>query len=1360
MRKLPTILNILRIKIYILLCLTGIINTAFVCRATDTDSSARAIDLNETHANLSSWVSQINTYPANSLTTENENNSGSLKTLRLPGGGCSHVINYTLAGPSPCYGDSVQFSSTNTTPTVSWLWDFGDGDTSILQDPLHVFPQTGSYTVSLTTIDTGSCTATSSLVININDTFYVDAGNDTIVCNSNAQLNATLGQSGNYSYQWSPSIGLSHTSSASTFATNVWDQTYTVTLTDVNTGCTTSDSLTVSTVEVADDTIIICSDSVQLEMPPGGTSYYWGINGDTTMATWVSQIGSYTGLASYPTCGAIVHRYHVVSCFNNCSHIINYSSGGASCYGDSIQFSPTSVTPTVSWSWDFGDGDTSILEDPLHVFPQAGTYNVSLTTIDSNQCISTSVLPVHVYDTFYVDAGPDITSCQSSAQLSAIPGQPGHYTFNWSPPTGLSNPNGQYTSASNIYDQTYTISITDTMTGCTAIDSLVVSSVQTANYQLQLCSDSILLEMPAGATSYAWAGNSQTTQAIWVSQIGTYHGIYQHPTCGTVGHHFYVNPCLSACSHLISYNNASTNTCNGDSIQFTSSSTTQTTSWLWDFGDGSTSSLANPSHVYSADSNYTITLITTDTANCADTTTTTAIFFGPIDPNITANTTVGCQECVVLSSSVNQGHFTWLDGSGNLVGTSPTLNDICHAQNDTFILNVTHNNCSLSDTISVSAYNSVIDTFSLCYGDVTLDFGPGADHYYWQTFTDQNGNPTSLSDTTQTIIATQAGTYFGHADFPGCGSLTSQFVVDTCPSACYNNINYSYISSFDCGDSINLNGIANTPVVSWNWDFGDGTTSDQQNTANFFSAGTYNVSLTTIDTSGCSYTSYRTLTLANGFSVTAIATPNPGCQQCVTLSANFNSPIPPYHYQWADAHGNALAPVNTTPADICHAHNDTIVLTAIDEKGCINSDGILVNSYNPVVDTFIICAPETTILDFGPGADHYYWQTFTDVHGNLTNLTDTTQTIAVSQPGVYLGYADFPGCGSLTSQFTVREMCPDSVWPGDANSDGIANNLDLLSIGIGYGASGPVRPNASIAWVGQAAFEWIDTLASGVNYKHIDCEGDGDIDLNDTLPILLNYNLVHNKTPEATIGDGPLLYMVPSLDTAGVSTLVNVSIRLGTNIKPATDVYGLAFTLHFDPALVDTNSISMSYANSWMGNQNQSMAGIRYLSASNGWIDAAVTRINHANASGFGQVATLSFITIDNLSGKVNDLSEILDLIFSDIVLIDTEENILSLSSENSSVVITEKGIGIKEIDLDNDISLFPNPATDILYIRSENDISDIKIYDAYGRLLMFETASNKQYEMDISRLAAGIYHVEIWQNADVVKKQLTVIDK
>lgn len=72
------------------------------------------------------------------------------------------------------------------------------------------------------------------------------------------------------------------------------------------------------------------------------------------------------------------------------------------------------------------------------------------------------------------------------------------------------------------------------------------------------------------------------------------------------------------------------------------------------------------------------------------------------------------------------------------------------------------------------------------------------------------------------------------------------------------------------------------------------------------------------------------------------------------------------------------------------------------------------------------------------------------------------------------------------------------VWPGDADDNGIVDNNDLLPIGLAYGEVGFSRCNFSNDWKAIYSQDWTDTLPSGTNYKHTDCNGNGIINADDT----------------------------------------------------------------------------------------------------------------------------------------------------------------------------------------------------------------------------------------------------------------------
>ncbi|MEM7368016.1 MAG: T9SS type A sorting domain-containing protein [Bacteroidota bacterium] len=335
---------------------------------------------------------------------------------------------------------------------------------------------------------------------------------------------------------------------------------------------------------------------------------------------------------------------------------------------------------------------------------------------------------------------------------------------------------------------------------------------------------------------------------------------------------------------------------------------------------------------------------------------------------------------------------------------------------------------------------------------------------------------------------------------------------------------------------------------------------------------------------------------------------------------------------------------------------------------------------------------------------------------------------------------------------------PDSVWPGDANYDLIANYNDLLSIGIGFGSTGAVRPNASINWIGQVANNWADTLLNGTNYKHIDCNGDGVINIQDTLAINLNYGLTHNKR-DGDEKNGPLLYTEFVGDTIMAGDTVDVIINLGTDQEPAVDLYGIAFTLQYDSSLVEPNSISVSYDNSWLGTYGSDMIAMSKNFPLDESMDFGLTRINHLDTTDFGEIARLSIIMIDDLTAKTL-LSEVLTITPVSYQAISSDESSIDLSlGADSIVIVQEEETDPTAIDpsLNALATIYPNPVQDELMIQLTGIQGEgIEIRNALGQSLYRQQVRFVEKKINLSEFPDGLYLLEILtERGKIIKKIL-----
>ena len=141
-----------------------------------------------------------------------------------------------------CRGfDFTALTYTNSYPVNAWVWSFGDGSFSSVQNPSHLYPAEGAYTVALVVTDINGCRDT--MVKNIiTKPAVADAGNDTTVCTGNT---ATLHASPGTVYSWTPAAFLNNPALQNPVATVTATTRFYLTVTNAL-GCNATDSVLVS----------------------------------------------------------------------------------------------------------------------------------------------------------------------------------------------------------------------------------------------------------------------------------------------------------------------------------------------------------------------------------------------------------------------------------------------------------------------------------------------------------------------------------------------------------------------------------------------------------------------------------------------------------------------------------------------------------------------------------------------------------------------------------------------------------------------------------------------------------------------------------------------------------------------------------------------------------------------------------------------------------------------------------------------------------------------------------------------------------------------------------------------------------
>ena len=476
-----------------------------------------------------------------------------------------------VANPS---GSSVQFYDSSYSATgnpVAWFWDFGDGTFDSTQFPVHQFNIPVSQ-VCLTVQFSNGCSSTyCDSIVTRSCSAYFSA--------SNAALNATF--------------------------------------TDQST---------------AGDPI---------------STYTWDFGDGSPASTQANATHTYSSYGNYLVCltitttGGCSDTYcQTISLSNSGTCGAGFSASGNSS-NNTVNFTDTSwVNPgtITSYFWDFGDSSgTSAQANPTYTYPSAGVYYACLTITTSTGCISTQCQQVIAGNfsscqaafSYYLDPATGLLTFYDGSQV--FPGTVSSVVWDFGDSTS-----GTGSTITHSYSQagSYNVCMTITSTtGCTSTDcnTIVVNNTSSCNAlfysQVSGTTVNFAAAAPNPALSYSWDfgdGQTSTAQGLTItSHQYPSNGVYRiclivfDTTCTDI----YCDSVVigggsSVCSAAFTFIPDST----GMNSYYFIDLSTPATSYLWDFGDGNTSTLQNPVHYYNLPGTYNVCLTIADSnSGCTDT---------------------------------------------------------------------------------------------------------------------------------------------------------------------------------------------------------------------------------------------------------------------------------------------------------------------------------------------------------------------------------------------------------------------------------------------------------------------------------------------------------------------------------------------------------------------------------------------------------------------------------------------------------------------------------------------------------------------------------------------------------------------
>jgi PKD repeat protein len=476
------------------------------------------------------------------------------------------------------------------------------------------------------------------------------------------------------------------------------------------------------------------------------------------------------------------------------------------CFPLTVHFKDLSTGSNLTgWLWDFGNGNSSTLQEPSAVYTQPGLYTVSLKVTNANGS-DTEVKAnfVVVFDEPKPNFNFTIPPNQKCAPLAvefqdqSIPGSGSISSWNWTFGDGgtstAKSPSYTYTSAG-----TYTVSLN-------AKNSFGCERTMIGNSTIQV--DGIEASFTTQSESYCTAPAS---------------------------------------------------------VQFTSSVNESNVTYEWSFGDGSSSTAASPLHTYAA-GNFTAVLKVQNAAGCSDTFFKTILVGGEGGVDFTMSVAKICigQEVTferTVSGSVLTQQWTFPDGSVSNQNSVTKAFTIVGKQNVTFTASLVEKDCNSVITKELEVVPNAIADFThapACDGSIMFtNKSSNAVGYHWD-FGD-NGTATEVSPTHEYYLPQQYKVKLKALNVLGCESFVEKLItVFAKPQAEFSpsvEQGCSGTTLSGCAPfTVQFQDKSTSPVAitKFEWDFGDGTKSTLPNPSHTFTKkGVYLIKLSITTANGC-----------------------------------------------------------------------------------------------------------------------------------------------------------------------------------------------------------------------------------------------------------------------------------------------------------------------------------------------------------------------------------------------------------------------------------------------------------------------------------------------------------------------------
>jgi gliding motility-associated-like protein len=814
-----------------------------------------------------------------------------------------------------CISDTITFTDSSTISAgfvSNWLWNFGDGGSSIVQNPKHKYVNAGNYAVKLLMQSNYGCKDSTTDTVHVYPPpvagfSYASNcfGDSTLFTDTTSLSMGSLS-----SWYWEFSTGDTSTSRNPKYLFDTTG-TFQVMLTVYTThGCvdTISHFITISpkpkagfsadvkcrydSVAFSDTSSIVSGSIVQRLWKFGDSTtsllknpkHLYAYSGNKNVSLMVT---SSKGCVDSTSASIIVKPVPVT----------NFSIADI-CYKDTASFSNLSTGATM-YQWYFGDGQTSALISPSHYYNAAGNYTVKLITSNAFGCFDSAIKTITVNPkpgaAFTVASICEYDSAIFNNYSTITGGAIAFYQWNFGDgqTSMLTNPKHLYATGGSYNVKLKVIS----NKGCADSTSsfLLIYSKPKARISASVACHNDTTFFTDNSTANVgsiiqrlWSfgdGTSSTQTNPFHSYTDTGYFIVKLRVVNSTNcidstqMTIYVNPKPVANFNAIP-------ACEDDSLKFfdnTSITRGSITQYLWNFGDGFTSTLKNPAHVYINPGSYTVMLKVASDSTCG----------------------AFVQKNVTVYPKPKPDFY---------------IRSTCYKDSVSFI-----------DTASAITTPYTIISYFYQFGDGLTSTLQNPKHKY-----------ATAGSYNVTLVCTSD---------KGClESVTKLIKVASIPQPGFYTLNPCLLDSMQFMDTT----VSASPVTYRKWYFGDGATSLLLNPKHYyFNAGTYTVSLVCKNGNNCSDSVAHPVIIypkPRARFVASDACPNT-IIPIADLSSSNGSIITKYFWTFSDGYTDT-SHIPQHACTNCAGNAITIKLRIETDHGCTDTTSKTIRIFTPPVAAF------------------------------------------------------------------------------------------------------------------------------------------------------------------------------------------------------------------------------------------------------------------------------------------------------------------------------------------------------------------------------------------------------------------------